>query len=406
MARMIKTTCCIVGGGPAGMMAGFLLARAGIDVTVLEKHADFLRDFRGDTIHPSTMLIMHELGLLDEFLKLPHHRAPRLHAQFGDEKITLADFSHLPVPAPYIALMPQWDFLNFMASRAAKLTNFRLLMQTAATRAIVEDGRTAGIVATDRDGDFDIHATLTIAADGRFSTVREDAGLKVTDLGAPMDVLWFRLSRQPDDTEETLFRFDAGQILIVLNRGDYWQCALVIPKGANDRVRAAGLQQFRDKLRPVLPVDPARADEVTDWDQVKLLNVQVNRLQTWWKPGLLCIGDAAHAMSPIGGVGVNLAVQDATAAANHLFQPLRAGTLKDPDLAAIQSRREFPTKMTQRLQLIIQDKVIGTALHHAESPHPPLPIRLVGLVPGLNRLPARAIGLGIRPEHVAPELRG
>jgi 2-polyprenyl-6-methoxyphenol hydroxylase-like FAD-dependent oxidoreductase len=385
-------------------MLGYLLARGGVEVTVLERHGDFLRDFRGDTIHPSTMEVMADLGLLDEFLTLPHQKVPDLAVQFGARRFRIADFSRLPVRAPFVAMMPQWDFLNFLARHAAAYPNFRLLMQTEATDLLRAGDQVTGVSAETPGDRLTIRAALTVAADGRKSRMRQASGLAVTDFGAPIDVLWFRLSRRPGDTDQSQGRFDEGHVFVMLNRGDYWQCAFVIAKGANDRIRAAGLAAFRDGLRPLLPIEAGRADEVTDWDRVKLLNVQVNRMARWWLPGFLCIGDAAHAMSPVGGVGVNLAIQDAVAAANLLHAALVAGPPAPAQLAAIQARRDWPTRVVQRLQLVMQDRVISAAMAGRGPARPPLALRLIAAVPGLSRLPARVIGLGIRPERVAPAI--
>ncbi|KUL94497.1 hypothetical protein DK26_16190 [Bosea sp. WAO] len=403
MAREM-TSCCIAGGGPAGMMLGFLLARAGVDVIVLEKHADFLRDFRGDTIHPSTMEVMHELGLLDEFLELPHVREDDLVARFGKEDITVADFSHLPVKAPFIAFMPQWDFLDFLAEHGRAYPNFRLLMRTKATGLIEENGRVAGLQAEGPDGPMEIAADLVVAADGRRSDVRAAAGFAVTELGAPMDVLWFRLSRRPHEPAQAFGQVAAGRFFIRLNRGDYWQCAFIIPKGSLDRLQAAGLDAFKAGLLALAPELADRTNELASWDDIKLLSVAVDRLERWWRPGLICIGDAAHAMSPIGGVGINLAIQDAVATANLLARPLRDRQLSDSDLAAVQKRREWPAKLTQTVQIVIQNRVI-TPLLAADKPiAPPWPLRLLRRFPLLRRLPARMVGMGVRPEHLGPEL--
>ena len=399
-----RTTCCIAGGGPAGMMLGFLLARAGVDVVVLEKHADFLRDFRGDTIHPSTMEVMHELGLLEEFLKLPHVREDDLVARFGKEDITVADFSHLPVRAPFIAFMPQWDFLDFLADHGRAYPNFRLLMRTKAAGLIEENGRVAGLKAEGPDGPMEIAADLVVAADGRRSDVRAAAGFAVTELGAPMDVLWFRLSRRPDEPAQAFGQVAAGRFFIRLNRGDYWQCAFIIPKGSLERLQAAGLDAFKAGLLALAPELADRTGELASWDDIKLLSVAVDRLERWWRPGLICIGDAAHAMSPIGGVGINLAIQDAVATANLLARPLRDRQLTDSDLAALQKRREWPAKVTQTVQIAIQNRVI-TPLLAADKPiAPPWPLRLLQRFPLLRRLPARMVGMGVRPEHLGPEL--
>src|SRR5262249_12444646 len=310
------TTCCIAGGGPAGMMLGFLLARAGVNVVVLEKHADFLRDFRGDTIHPSTLEVIHELGLLDEFLKLPHQEARRLRGVIGDTAVQIADFSNLPTRCRFIALMPQWDFLNFIAEHGRRYPTFDLRMQAEVTDLIEQDGRIAGVRADTPDGPLTVRSTLVIGADGRHSVVRERARLPVEDLGAPIDVLGMRLSRRPSDGSEPLGRMGAGMIFIMIDRGDYWQCGFVIPKGAAEELKARGIEAFRALIVELAPAFRDRVEELRSWDDVSLLTVKVDRLRKWYRPGLLCIGDAAHAMSPVGGVGINLAIQDAVAAAN------------------------------------------------------------------------------------------
>ncbi len=396
----IQTTCCVVGGGPAGMMLGFLLARAGVKVAVLEKHADFLRDFRGDTIHPSTLELMHELGLLDEFLKLPHSRVAHLGGQVGETTIMLADFSHLPTHCKFIALMPQWDFLDFLADHGKKYPAFDLHMRTEATDLIEEGGRVVGVRAKSPEGELDIRADLVIGTDGRHSTVRERAGFHVTDIGAPMDVLWFRVSRREDDTNETFGHMEAGRMLVMLNRTDYWQCAYVIPKDGYAAVKATGLDAFRQSVVFMSPFLRDRMGEIKSWDDVKLLTVAVDRLPRWHKPGLLCIGDAAHAMSPIGGVGINLAIQDAVAAANILAAPLKERRVTEALLDAVQKRRTMPMRVIQRLQVFIQNNILSAVLSTAERPKPPLPARLLNWLPLLQRIPARIIGLGVRPEHV------
>lgn len=399
-ARTIQTGCAIAGGGPAGMMLGLMLARAGVEVTVLEKHADFLRDFRGDTIHPSTLEAMHELGLLDGLLKRPHQKVDEVEIEIGATRIAVADFTHLPTKCKFIAFMPQWDFLDFLASEGKRLPNFRLVMQAEVTGLIEEGGRVAGVLAETPEGQMRVEAGLTVGADGRGSVVREKAGLTVRDIGAPFDVLWLRLPRKESDPEVTLGRVNYGHVFITLNRGDYWQCAFVIPKGGLDAMKERGLDNFRARIAMLAPHMEDRMTAIASWDEIKLLTVKIDRLTEWARDGLLCIGDAAHAMSPVGGVGINLAIQDAVAAVNILAGPLKAGTLTTDDLHAVQKRRMFPTRVTQAFQVFAQRFLIGPVLRSSGEVSPPWPFRLFGMFPLLRRLPARAIGMGVQPEHV------
>jgi 2-polyprenyl-6-methoxyphenol hydroxylase-like FAD-dependent oxidoreductase len=388
------------------MMLGFLLARAGVDVVVLEKHADFLRDFRGDTIHPSTLEIMHELGILDGFLKLPHQEARVLNAQFGDTSMTFADFTRLPTHCKFLVFMPQWDFLNFIAEQAANYHTFHLRMSAEVTDLIEEAGRIAGVRVTTSNGPLEVRANLVAGADGRGSLVREKARLEVEEFGAPMDVLWLRLPRTSGDPEETAGRIDVGHIFIMINRGDEWQLGFVIPKGTSEQVRESGMPVFRQTITKLAPFLRDRVGELRDWNDVKLLTVRVDRLSQWYRSGLLCIGDAAHAMSPVGGIGINLAIQDAVAAANNLAAPLREGRVTDNDLRQVQKRRALPTRLTQSFQLAIQNRVIKRSLERSplatemEKLELPLLFRLVRRFPALRRLNARLVGLGFRPEHV------
>jgi 2-polyprenyl-6-methoxyphenol hydroxylase-like FAD-dependent oxidoreductase len=396
----IVTRCCIAGGGPAGMMLGLLLARAGIDVVVLEKHADFLRDFRGDTVHPSTLELMRELGLLEDFLKLPHQEVSRLTFQVGAERIPMVDFSTVPTHCKFVALMPQWDFLNFIASQGKRYPAFHLRMQTEATDLIIENDVVKGLRAKAPGGGIEIRCDLVVGCDGRHSTVRERAELIVDDIGAPIDVLWFRLSRRDTDTDESTGHLEAGQMMVMLNRGDYWQCAYVIPKGGIERVKHEGLPAFKERVLALSPFLRDRIEEIASFDDVKLLTVAIDRLREWHRPGLLCIGDAAHAMSPVGGVGINLAVQDAVAAANILAEPLRSGTVTREHLGAVQARRAFPTRVIQRMQVIVQDRLLSPALLGTAQPKPPFVMRLIRWFPLLRRIPARIVGVGVRPEHI------
>jgi 2-polyprenyl-6-methoxyphenol hydroxylase-like FAD-dependent oxidoreductase len=385
------------------MMLGFLLARAGVDVTILEKHEDFFRDFRGDTVHPSTLELLYELGLIDEFLKLPHTEVRKLTGQIGDTTLTLADFSHLPTHCKFIAFMPQWDFLNFLADRGRRFPSFHLSMQSEVSGLVYDGDRVAGVRVTTPEGERQIRADLVVAADGRDSHVREEAGLQTTDFGSPMDALWLRLSKQPGDPEQLFGRIDFGRVFVMLDRGDYWQCALVIAKGAFEEMKRQGIEAFRADVVEMNPFLRTRVNELRDWDDIKLLTVQVNRLPQWFRPGLLCIGDAAHAMSPIGGVGINLAVQDAVAAANILIPAFRLGSsISNESLRKVQRRRELPTRIVQRVQVIIQNNVIRRVLGlRGEKMKPPLVVRLLGAIPLLQRVPARLVGLGYRREHIA-----
>jgi len=407
MAETVTARCCVTGGGPAGVMTGFLLARAGIDVVVLEKHADFFRDFRGDTIHPSTMQVMDELGLLAAFLERPHQQLRQLGGVLGDTYVAIADFTHLPTAAKFVALMPQWHFLDFLSEEARRYPTFRLMMQAEVTDLLVDGDRVAGVRATTTDGELEVRADLTIGADGRHSVVRERAGLEVAELGAPMDVLWMRIPRRTTDPEDAFGRIVAGHMMILLNRDDYWQCAFLIRAGSFDALKAKGLSALHAAIAATTPFLADRVETIASWDQVKLLTVKVDRLKTWHRPGLLCIGDAAHAMSPIGGVGINLAIQDAVATANILSGPLlQQGPVPEETLRSVRKRREWPTRATQRLQIFMQDHFIDRVLKGA-AVSLPWPLKLLGHFPMLRRIPARIVGLGFRPEHVhSPDTGG
>jgi 2-polyprenyl-6-methoxyphenol hydroxylase-like FAD-dependent oxidoreductase len=394
------TTCCIAGGGPAGVMLGFLLARAGVGVVILEKHPDFFRDFRGDTIHPSTLQVMHELGLLDEFLKIRHEEIRHLRALIGDTEVQVCDFTHLPTICKFIALMPQWDFLNFLVEQGKRYPGFDLRLETEATDLVIEGDRVVGLRTESPEGPLEIRADLVVGADGRHSIVRERAGFQVESLGAPMDVLWMRMSRKTGDPEQTGGTVNYGHMMVQLNRNDYWQCAYLIRKGGYDELRARGLDAFRADIVKLTPFLVDRVNELKDWDDVKLLTVAVDRLKKWWRTGLLCIGDAAHAMSPIGGVGVNLAVQDAIATANILAAPLREGRLTTSDLEAVQRRRTFPMKVIQAMQVTVQQRVIDKMLGSDQPVTAPWIMHLFNWFPLLRRIPARIVGIGIRPEHI------
>jgi len=395
----VRTSCCIVGGGPAGMMLGYLLARQGVPVTVLEKHADFFRDFRGDTVHPSTLEVLYELGLLEDFLKLPHQELTSVGVIFGGLPFRVANFQHLATHGKFIALMPQWDFLNFLSERARKFPSFDLRMQHEAVGLIRDSGRIVGVEARTPEGLVEIRADLVTGCDGRHAMTTEAAGLDVQEFGVPIDVLWFRISRKSGDPDQVLGNVNYGKMLILINRGDYFQGGLIIRKGSFDDIQQDGLEVFRRLIRRIAPYLGDRVNELEDWDQIKLLTVQINRLRKWHRPGLLCIGDAAHAMSPAGGVGINLAIQDAVAAANLLSEPLREGRVTEALLARVQQRREFPVRVTQQVQVLAHRGF--ERVFQSEGPmSPPWQLKVVAHVPGLQRVMGHLVGVGIRPEHV------
>ena len=399
------TPCCIVGGGPAGIMLGYLLARSGVEVTVLEKHADFFRDFRGDTVHPSTLETMHELGLLEEFLKLPHQRLRAVGGVLGGFSFKTADFTHLPTRCKFVASMPQWDFLNFLAQQARKFPQFQLRMQHEAVDLIRSGERIDGVQVQTANGPTEIRAELVVGCDGRHSTTRQAAQLEVIEQGVPIDVLWFRISRRPEDPEEVFGNVNYGRALVLINRGDYFQGGFIIRKGSFEAIRASGIESFREMVRRIAPYFGDRVEELQDWSQIKLLSVQINRLRQWYRPGLLCIGDAAHAMSPAGGVGINLAIQDAVATARLLAGPLRRRRVSVVGLSAVQARRELPTVVTQQLQ-VFAHKGLEKIFQNPGPAKAPWQFKLAVQIPGIQRLTARIIGVGVRPEHLERARKG
>lgn len=396
----IRTTVCVAGGGPAGMMLGLLFARSGINVIVLEKHADFFRDFRGDTVHPSTLEILEDLGLIEKFFERPHQKLRRMVMRFGGEKLIIGDFTKLKTPYPYIALIPQWDFLDLLAKEAKRYPTFRLIMQAKVTDLIEEDGRICGVRAVTPDQELEIRSELVIGADGRHSTVREAARLLVDEIGAPIDVLWMRISREPTDPSQLYAVFDRGEALVMIDRDQYFQCGFLIEKGSLDRLKEKGLSSFRQRVLHLAPFLENRVEELKSWDDIKLLSVRINRLQQWWRPGLLCIGDSAHAMSPVGGIGINLAIQDAVAAANILTEPILSGTLNVNHFKAVQRRRTLPVVITQKFQEFVQSRIIGQALAAKDHAKAPWFLRVCNRWPLLRRVLAWWIGFGVRPERV------
>jgi 2-polyprenyl-6-methoxyphenol hydroxylase-like FAD-dependent oxidoreductase len=398
VAEKLQTRCVIAGGGPAGIMAGYLLARAGVPVIVLEKHADFFRDFRGDTIHPSTLELMHELGLLEEFLKLPHQELRELRAVVNNQVVPAADFTKLPTRCKFIAFMPQWDFLNFLSRHAKRFPMFQLYMEAEVVDLLTGDSRVVGVRAKTPKGELEVRGDLVIGADGRHSTVHTRAGLEQREFGAPIDVLWMRISKKQGDPRQTLGFFQHGMLLVLLDRDDYWQCGFVIPKGGFDEIKARGLTKFQNDIVRFAEFLRDRASELDDWSKIKLLTVQINRLRDWYREGLLCIGDSAHAMSPAGGVGINLAIQDAVATANLLGEKLRAGSVSVNDLRQVQARREWPTRLIQRMQVFIHHYVVTGRISGRRNSLP-FVLRLLKWFPILRQIPARFIGIGPRPEH-------
>ena len=393
----------IVGGGPAGMLAGLLFARAGVDVQVLEKHADFFRDFRGDTVHPSTMEILDELGMLERFLQRPHNRLVEARGTVSGQEVVIGDFRHLRTPAPFIAIMPQWDFLDFLRDEAAAFPSFQLKLNAGVSGMIEGQGRITGVNLD--DGARLTARQLVIAADGRNSIVRRDGLLQVTELGAPIDVFWFRVPKPNDGGEALRGVVAPGTLMALIDRGDYWQCAYVFPKGQGEQLRAAGIAPLRERIEKVAPILGPLETVLTDMDQMHLLTVSLDRLDRWHRPGLLAIGDAAHAMSPVGGIGINLAIQDAVAAANILAEPLLDGGNVDGLLARVEARRMLPTRIFQRGQKFAHDNVIDVVLQPGTRfDRPPWPVRLLDRCPMLRRIPGRIIGLGFRREHVRSPL--
>jgi 2-polyprenyl-6-methoxyphenol hydroxylase-like FAD-dependent oxidoreductase len=395
----LATTCCIIGGGPAGIMLGFLLARAGVQVTVLEKHKDFFRDFRGDTIHPSTLDLLHELGLLKKFLTIPHSQVAALSAIVGGERFAIANFSHVPTHCKFIALMPQWDFLAFLSTEAARYPSFTLRMGWEATGLINENGVTTGVRANTPDGPVEIPATVTIGCDGRHAISRDAGHLPLNDEGVPIDVLWLKIARQPSDPENALGYINYGRLIILINRNDYFQVGYLIAKGTFPQIQQAGIPAFQQSIERIVPFLAGRTAEIDSWDKVKLLTIQVNRLQEWSSPGLLCIGDAAHAMSPVGGIGINIALQDAVATANILTEALLSNSLTQHHLRQVQDYREAAVRNTQRVQ-VVAHRILDRVLRDPGPIKPPLALRILTHIPGFQNLPARFVGVGLQPQHI------